>query len=221
MRRCAALARGRRAGPRLCHGGRAGQGAASRQRARHRHRGGLTGGGVPLILTFGLDSHTFGRVEAARQRWFPPARNFIPAHLTMFQQLPEAHLSDILATLAQAAGETPRLPFRVGGLTDYGTGVAYALTMPGFTWRHRTLRDGWRFALGRQDRRDRTPHITVQNKAGYAATRRCLAALDRDFAPWEGMADRFLLWHYRGGPWERIAAIPLSATDMPVTGGPT
>jgi hypothetical protein len=42
----------------------------------------------PLILTLKMDRESFSRFEGLRQAHFPPHRNFIPAHLTLFHHLP-------------------------------------------------------------------------------------------------------------------------------------
>lgn len=165
---------------------------------------------MPLILTLGFDSASFARLEPLRQRHFPPYRNFIPVHVTLFQQLPAGRLPDLLATLAREAAATPPLPFAVTGLLDLGGGAALALDCPPAGALHNRLRDAWRGILTASDDRARKLHVTLQNKATRDAARATLAALCADFTPWRGLFDRLILWHYRGGPWERAATLPLS-----------
>ena len=52
---------------------------------------------APLILTLELDERSFAFFGAQRRRYFPPERNFIPAHLTLFHALPGEHLPSIAA----------------------------------------------------------------------------------------------------------------------------
>jgi hypothetical protein len=42
------------------------------------------------ILTLQLDPTAQAHFEALRQQHFPPALNHIPAHLTLFHQLPDS-----------------------------------------------------------------------------------------------------------------------------------
>ncbi|NJM07417.1 2'-5' RNA ligase family protein [Candidatus Gracilibacteria bacterium] len=42
----------------------------------------------PLILTVLLDEDTFRRFDGLRRTHFPPQRNLIPAHITLFHALP-------------------------------------------------------------------------------------------------------------------------------------
>ncbi|PZX19929.1 2'-5' RNA ligase superfamily protein [Palleronia aestuarii] len=165
--------------------------------------------GMALILTFGFDSASFARLEALRQRYFPPARNFIPAHLTLFQQLPEHAMDDLLATLARTAKATAPLPFTATGILDFGGGAAIALDAPGAGRLQGDLRTAWEDVITASDDRARKLHVTVQNKVDRETAKATQATLRAGFAPWDGVLDRLILWHYRGGPWERIATCPL------------
>ena len=49
------------------------------------------GGDPPFVLTLELDGASFGRLNELRRRHYPPERNMVPAHLTLFHQLPAAH----------------------------------------------------------------------------------------------------------------------------------
>lgn len=164
---------------------------------------------MALILTLGFDSRSFAWFEQARQAYFPPGRNFIPAHLTLFQQLPDAERGQIGGACAALARRTAPLPFTAARLLDFGGGTGVALEMPGYVPLLTALRERWEPMLARQDRQARRPHVTVQNKVP-----RSVALIDREriaerFTPFEGVADRLLLWHYRGGPWEALARYDL------------
>ncbi len=173
-----------------------------------------------MILTLAFDSASFAILEQARQRHFPPARNFIPAHLTLFQQLPEPSAPALARYLNCIAARTPPLGFALARVLDFGGGAAFGLDMPGHDALHDRLRRGWRRHITASDDRRRTPHVTVQNKVARDVALATLDALRRDFAPWPGTADRLLLWHYRGGPWEAAGAFPLTgpavAPDTPM-----
>ncbi|WOI56813.1 2'-5' RNA ligase family protein [Palleronia sp. LCG004] len=163
---------------------------------------------MAMILTFGFDATSFARLEPLRQRHFPAARNFIPVHVTLFQQLPEGEEVRILTDLAAHAGRGA-LPFTATGITDFGGGAAVDLDCAEGVALQESLRAGWRDILSDSDDRKRKLHVTVQNKVGRNEAKATQAALRAEFTPWEGTLDRLILWTYRGGPWERIATIPL------------
>ena len=51
----------------------------------------------PLILTLMLDAGTQAWLEALRRAHFPPGRNLVPAHVTLFHALPGAEGDAVLA----------------------------------------------------------------------------------------------------------------------------
>jgi 2'-5' RNA ligase len=162
----------------------------------------------PLILTLALDAAAFARLDGLRRRHFPPERNFIPAHLTLFHQLPGAEQDGVLAELAAQAAGQPPFAMRAVGVQFLGCGVAIRLEAPELLVLRGRLAAGWAPWLGAQDRQSFHPHVTIQNKVAPAAARELHAALSAGFAPFPVDARGFLLWRYLGGPWERVAAVP-------------
>jgi 2'-5' RNA ligase len=170
---------------------------------------------APLILSLGMDDASFARLDGLRRAHFPPERNHLSAHLTLFHALPGARLAEIAANLgALAAGIAP-LPLRFSGLRSLGRGVAITVESPPLLRLRGLLAASWHDMLGAQDRHGFRPHVTVQNKVEPAAARALLAGLEAGFTPWEGTGQALLLWHYRGGPWEPAGAFPLSGPDKP------
>ncbi|MGG5811984.1 2'-5' RNA ligase family protein [Falsiroseomonas sp. CW058] len=157
---------------------------------------------APLILTLALDPAAFARLDAERRAHFPPGRNLIPAHLTLFHHLPGAELPAVAARLAQVAAATPPLALRVAGLRFLGRGVAYEIESPPLRALRAGLAEAWRDWLTPQDRQGWRPHVTVQNKAAPDAARALFEEMRADFAPWAAVGEGLLLWHYRGGPWD-------------------
>lgn len=165
-----------------------------------------------MILTFGLDSDSFARFAPLRERHFPSHRNFLPVHVTLFQQLPTVAQPRILGALASEAGvQAPA--FRATGIIDLGGGAAVDLDCEAGVALQQRLRNVWRDFLSRSDDRKRKLHVTVQNKVDRETAHRTQNTLRADFEPFDGYLDRLILWHYRGGPWERIATVPLARRD--------
>jgi len=165
---------------------------------------------VALILTLGFDAHSFARLEPLRQRYFPAGRNFIPVHVSLFQQLPAQAMDRILAGLRQVAETTAPLPFRASGIMDFSGGAAIDIACKEALDLHGQLRRAWSDILTESDDRKRKLHATVQNKVDRDSALATQARLRAEFTSWDGVFDRLLLWHYRGGPWERAGTFPLT-----------
>jgi 2'-5' RNA ligase len=169
---------------------------------------------APLILTLGLDAVSFTRLDALRRAHFPPERNYLSAHLTLFHALPGTMLAEISANLETLTTGTP-LPLHFDGLRSLGRGVAFTVESPALVQLRGLLASAWHGLLGPQDRQGFRPHVTVQNKVEPADARALLAALEGGFAPWDGQGVSLLLWHYRGGPWEPAGEFPLTGSGKP------
>lgn len=161
----------------------------------------------PLILTLTLDAAAQSRFDALRTAHFPPERNHLAAHITLFHALPGEHQGAVLTDLA-AEVRRPPFPVRVSGLRSLGRGVAYVLQSPELDRVRAALAERWQPWLTPQDSRRHSPHVTVQNKVAPDVARALLAELSRDFSPYDVQADGLALWRYLGGPWEPVALLP-------------
>jgi len=52
----------------------------------------MAGADDPLVLTLALDAASEAWLQALRDAHFPPARNVVPAYVTLFHALPGAQL---------------------------------------------------------------------------------------------------------------------------------
>ena len=157
----------------------------------------------PLIVTLALDQAsqvTFDRLRAAH---FPPERNHLAAHVTLFHALPGEHEDAVRQDLAELARRTP-YGVRVAGLRSLGRGVAYVLESAELAATREELARRWAPWLTPQDRQRHSPHVTVQNKVPPDGARALLQELQRDFAPYDVTATGLALWRYLGGPWEPL-----------------
>ncbi|MFD0792117.1 2'-5' RNA ligase family protein [Mucilaginibacter litoreus] len=151
----------------------------------------------PLILTLRLDAQSQIFFDELRRRYFPPERNYLKAHLTLFHQLPNE------ATTRQCLNEVCQQPFEmeVTGLRHLGAGVAYELISAELLALHRNLSIRFQEVLTAQDRQGFKPHITVQNKVTVEASKALLDELSQRFQPFAVQATGLDLWEYQGGPW--------------------
>lgn len=157
---------------------------------------------APLILTVRFDGVSFAIFDAARRRHFPPERNFIPAHLTLFHHIAGEEEVRFVADLNAIAARTPPFRLAVTGLRFLGYGSAYRIECAALTALRAELVSGWLDHLTPQDAQPFWPHVTIQNKAPARAARMLFDELNRDSVPFSAEATGLLLWRYRGGPWE-------------------
>jgi hypothetical protein len=161
----------------------------------------------PLILTLALDEASFARFDALRRRHFPSARNFIPAHLTLFHHLPGVEERRVLEDLRAECAACAPFDLAVTGLRSLGRGVAFTLESRDLGALRSGLVRRWEPWLGPQDRQKHQPHVTVQNKADPGEARALLEALRAGFTPFAVRGEGLHLWRYRGGPWEAAATV--------------
>lgn len=152
------------------------------------------------ILTLRFDPASQEHFEEMRQRYFPPERNQVPAHLSLFHSLPD--IEEISSTLASEAATTKAFPMMVNGLRSLGRGVAYTLAAPEIMSLHRELSLSFATQLTPQDKQKFQPHVVIQNKTTGEEARTLLALLQASFVAFPVQAEGLILWHYRNGPWE-------------------
>lgn len=141
--------------------------------------------------------------DGLRRRYFPPERNQLAAHITLFHHLPPSCLGELLGQLRLIAGE-PTPQARIDRLLDLGGGVAFHIDSPELLSIREELAYRFRAMLTPQDAATPRLHITVQNKVPPAEARATLAALSEGFAPRPLGIAGLAAWHYRGGPWSLI-----------------
>ncbi len=161
----------------------------------------------PLILTLGLDAEGFARIDALRRAHFPPERNHLRAHLTLFHHLPGDRLTEVTETLA-AAADRPPLALQVSGVRSLGRGVAFEIASPELLRLRADLAARFRAHLTPQDAQGFRPHVTVQNKVSGDDARALKAELEAGFTPWPALGESLLLHRYLGGPWALEAEVP-------------
>ncbi|OON67107.1 2'-5' RNA ligase family protein [Hymenobacter sp. CRA2] len=168
---------------------------------------------APLILTLQLDDAAQAFFDALRQAHFPPERNYLAAHLTLFHHLPGAELDDIEAYLTARSRAQAPIPLDVTGLQFLGRGVAYALSSPATEALHRELQAHWLPHLTPQDQQRRRPHVTVQNKVSPEQARALHQQLQAEFVPFAATGTGLRLWAYCGGPWELLRTFPFGTNS--------
>ena len=163
---------------------------------------------APLIVSLTLAPDGQARLDRLRDAYFPPERNFLAAHVTLFHHLPGPEHDAVAAALASASAALAPFPLRVARLQSLGRGVALALESDALLRLRAGLARRWAGWLTAQDRQGYRPHVTIQNKVEPRAAKALLAELSAGFAPWTIGATGVSLWRYRGGPWEAAGSFP-------------
>jgi len=157
---------------------------------------------APLIVTALLGRQDQAWFNALRREHYPPERNVLDAHLTLFHQLPPSVADELKHRLSVETRGVRAPRAKVTGLMSLGGGVAYRIEAPELVAIREGLVDAFAGLLTPQDAGRWRPHVTIQNKVRPVLAKTVLAALSRDFVPREVEIAGLASWHYRGGPWE-------------------
>lgn len=161
---------------------------------------------APLIVTAELPPDLHSWATRLRQAHFPPERNYLEAHVTLFHAIPpmcEAELREVLSTLARDHAPVPAC---LAGVMSLGRGTALRLESPAMLALRERIAERFHGMLTGQDQHAPRLHVTVQNKVALQEA----IALQATLAPQverRSFAFRGLGLHaYRGGPWEHLAS---------------
>ena len=158
---------------------------------------------APLIVTADFAPAELAFLDAERRAHFPPERNILPAHLTLFHALPPSVESELRRRLAEAADrEAPRA--MLAGLRSLGTGVAYAVVSDELDALRGDLADAFTGCLTAQDGQGWRAHVTIQNKVSAGTAQALLADKQRDFRPRPLALAGLALHRYEQGPWRFV-----------------
>lgn len=160
---------------------------------------------APIIVTALFGKQDQAWFDSIRRAHFPPERDQLAAHLTMFH-----HLSPVLETelRQRLVGETRRVPAptaKVTGLISLGRGTAFRIESPGLDEIRARLAHAFAPMLIPQDAAPWRPHVTIQNKVTPAEAKTLLTALNAEFRPRPVTIAGVATWWYRGGPWAPLS----------------
>ena len=156
-----------------------------------------------LIVTAELGPEDFAWLEAFRRRHYPPERNQVPAHLTMFHALAPSAEDEARRRLAtHSARAAPAA--RIAGLMDLGGGIAFRVVSEELDAIRDELAHDLHGLLGAQDSGGWRPHVTIQNKVAPRVSRELLRSLEPDFQPRPLRIAGLGLHRYLEGPWETL-----------------
>jgi hypothetical protein len=146
-----------------------------------------------------------GWLQELRRTHFPPERNQVPAHLTLFHHLPPSLEPELRQRLSVYTA-TPPPRAVLAGVIDLGAGTAFRVESEGLEDIRYDLAEAFRGLLTPQDSAPWRPHVTIQNKVEPKEARRLQERLRATFQPRPLDIRGLASWRYLGGPWEPIGS---------------
>jgi len=144
-----------------------------------------------------------GWLQELRRAHFPPERNQVPAHLTLFHHLPPSLEAELGHRLAGYTA-TPRPKAMLTAVINLGAGTAFRVESEELEDIRLDLAKAFRGMLTPQDMAPWRAHVTIQNKVEPREAKQLQAQLRATFQP-RPLAIRGLAsWRYLGGPWKPI-----------------
>jgi hypothetical protein len=160
-----------------------------------------------LIVTAEFGPADFVWFDRQRRKHFPPERNQLPAHLTLFHALPPSALAEAKSRLSSASRRSsPQAT--VAGVMNLGGGVAYRIHSTELEAIREELADGFHGLLSAQDSAGWRPHVTIQNKVAPKVARALFQDLGSTFEPRPLKVAGLALHEYLGGPWAPLGRWP-------------
>lgn len=160
----------------------------------------------PIIMTAQMGKVEFAWADSLRKRYYPPERNKVGAHITLFHHLPPQALDEIKSAVIALTSSMPKPDARLSGLIHLGSGVAYQLHAPHLLEVRMELADRFAGLLVAQDQHTPKLHITVQNKVNSKEAQSLYNQLSAGFEPRPFEIRGIGLYYYVDGLWLDIGA---------------
>ncbi|TKD50515.1 2'-5' RNA ligase family protein [Sphingomonas baiyangensis] len=160
---------------------------------------------APIIVTALFDAADAAWLNDLRRAHFPPERNHLDAHLTLFHHIAPDLARELKQRLSAATRGMPAPQAWLGGVMSLGRGTAFRVESPALESIRAELAHAFAPMLVPQDRAGWRPHVTIQNKVEPAAAKALQAALSASFSRRPLAISGLASWWYRGGPWEPLS----------------
>ncbi|AKM09844.1 2'-5' RNA ligase family protein [Croceicoccus naphthovorans] len=156
----------------------------------------------PIIVTATLPPELAAVANRLRRAHFPPDRNYLDAHLTLFHAIPPSCGDELRRLLAELAANEGPVPGEVVGVMSLGRGTAIRLESPELLDLRDRIADRFAGCLTAQDDHRPRLHVTVQNKITSQEARDLQAQLGAQIMPGPIRFPALEMYFYDGGPWE-------------------
>ncbi len=168
---------------------------------------------APFIVTAELPPAILGWADGLRRAHFPPERNYLKAHVTLFHAFAPSLREELRGVLARVASDHAPPHAAIDGVMDLGRGTALAIRSPELLALRETIAQHFHGALTAQDSHPPRLHITVQNKVTATAAKALQAALAPTLQPRPFRFTGLGLHLYLGPHWQAQAIWPFRGTQ--------
>jgi hypothetical protein len=127
-------------------------------------------------VTAELPVDVFGWVDGLRRAHYPPERNRLGAHVTLFHALPPSADGEVRRLLSELSA-VPAPQARFDGLMDLDGGTAFLVDCPALMALHAEMAERLHGLIQQRDARPLRLHVTIQNKVPRAAAHALQAEL--------------------------------------------
>jgi len=158
---------------------------------------------APIIVTATFGDGDNGWLQEMRRAHYPPERNQVPAHLTLFRHLPPGIEAELGRRLADATAVPPPRA-AIAGIIDLGEGTAFRIESEQLEAIRTEIADAFHGLLIPQDSAPWRPHITIQNKVEPRTAKALQQHLRATFEPRPMAIKGLASWRYLAGPWQPI-----------------
>jgi hypothetical protein len=162
---------------------------------------------APIIVTATFGDGDNGWLQQLRREHYPPDRNRVAAHLTLFHHLPPGVETELARRLKVATNSRPPVA-DVVGIIDLGGGTAFRVESSALAAIRDELAEAFHGLLTLQDQASWRAHVTIQNKVADKEARALQERLRATFMPRPLAIKGLAAWRYLGGPWEAINEWP-------------
>jgi 2'-5' RNA ligase len=159
---------------------------------------------APLVVTAELPPDLQAWAERLRREHYPPERNQVAAHVTLFRALPPSIENELRDRLAAAVRGCPPVRARLEGVMKFGRGTALAISSPEMLALREELAERFHGLLTPADEHPPRLHVTIQNKVSLEQAKALQAQLAPQIEPRDFRFAGLALHRYRGGPWEFV-----------------
>ena len=158
----------------------------------------------PLILTALLPADLHRWATRLRETHFPPERNYLEAHVTLFHALPPQCEEELRDLLKRVARDNPPLEAAITGLMPMGKGTAIRIESEAMLGLREEIADHFHGMLTGQDQHSIRLHATIQNKVTIEEAKALQSRLSGEVTEQRFDFRGLGLFRYCGGPWEHI-----------------
>ncbi|MDO6413770.1 2'-5' RNA ligase family protein [Sphingomonas sp. BIUV-7] len=160
---------------------------------------------APIIVSALFAPADLAWLDGLRRAHFPPERNQLSAHLTLFHHLPPSAADELRQRLSTLTRSAVSPAARAAALMSLGNGVAIRIASPALEEVRAHIAEAFVGMLTPQDQAGWRPHVTIQNKVSAETARTLMRELGATFRERPVRIIGIGTYVYRGGPWEPLS----------------